>query len=530
MRQPGRAIRSLALLAVVGLAAAACGGGGSGGSGSSSGSSGGGSGKTVVVGTTDKVISLDPAGAYDLGSWTIMYNVYQNLLKIKPGTAQFVPDAADCKFDNPTSYTCTLKPGMKFSNGDPVTAQDVVFSFTRVGKINDPNGPVTLLASMKSVTAKDDKTVNFALNAPDQTWPFVLTTGAGAIVDQKVFPPNKLLADEKIIGSGPYAMKSFKKDQQAVFTVNKNYKGDDKLANNGVILQYQQQSSSLKLAVEQGDADVAYRSLSPTDVKSLKGESSKGVKVVQGAGTEIRYLVFNTKLAPGKDKAVRRAVAYTLDRQSIVDNVYNGTVQALYSMVPVGLAGHTEAYKDVFGAKPDVAKAKAELTGAGVKTPVNIQVWWTPSHYGPNSGDEYTEVKRSLEASGLFKIQLKSAEYDVYSKASKTDQYPAYQLGWFPDFPDADDYLAPFYLKGGFFNNHYDNPTIDKMIAQEKAESDKTKRNAIIGQIQQLAAQDVPTLPVWQGNQVAATRDTISGVDKTFDPSFTFRFWLINKK
>jgi peptide/nickel transport system substrate-binding protein len=343
-----------------------------------------------------------------------------------------------------------------------------------------------------------------------------------------VFPPDKLLADGQVIGSGPYVLKSFTKDQQAVLDPNSKYKGDDVLANGGVVVHYEQTASTLKLDVEQGNVDVAWRSLSPTDIASLQKETDK-VKVVTGNGIEIRYMVFNTSMAPVDNAAVRQAIAYSIDRASIAKNVYNGTVQPLYSMVPQGLAGANTAYKDLYGATPNVDKAKQVLQAANVNTPVDITMWWTPSHYGAVSGDEYTEIKRQLEATGLFKITLKSAEWDAYSKAYPADQYAAFQLGWFPDYPDPDDYLAPFYVKGGFYKNHYDNPQIDQLITQEEGQTDQAKRMPIIDQIQTMAAKDVPTIPIWQGNQVAATGLTVTGVDKTFDPSYTFRMWLIGK-
>lgn len=535
MRRRGQVFASVTMIAVVSLAAAACGGssksksGGTAGGSPSSGGGNGGTGKQVVMGTTDKVISLDPAGAYDMGSWTLQWNIYQALLKIKPGTSDIVNDAASkCDWSDNTTYTCKLAPGLVFSNGDPLNAAAVKYSIDRVIKINDPNGPSSLLASLDNVTTQGDDTVVFKLKSPNAVFPYILTTGAGNIVDPKVFPADKLLADDQVIGSGVYTLSKYTKDQQAVLLPNKKYKGDDVLANKGFIVHYEQTASTLKLDVEQGNVDVAWRSLSPTDVASLKGESDK-VKVVTGNGIEIRYLVFNLKLPPADKVGVRQAIAYLIDRDSIAKNVYNGTVQPLYSMVPQGLAGANTAYKDLYGSAPDPAKAKAALQQAGVTTPVNITLWWTPSHYGAVSGDEYTELKRELEAGGLFKVDLKSAEWDSYSKAYPADQYAAFQLGWFPDYPDADDYLAPFYLKGGFFKNHYDNAQVDQLITQEEGETDKTKRASEIDQIQTMAAKDVPTIPIWQGNQVAATGLTVTGVDKTFDPSYTFRMWLIGK-
>jgi len=539
MRRREQLFATVAVVAALSLTAAACssskpksngsGTPNAGGSSSSSSGSNTGTGKKIVLGTTDKVISLDPAGAYDMGSWTLQWNIYQSLLKIKPGTSEIVNDAAsNCSWGDNTTYTCKLNPGLTFSNGDALDAAAVKFSIDRVIKINDPNGPSSLLSTLDNVTTQGTDTVVFKLKSPNSTFPYILTTGAGNIVDPKVFPPDKLLADAQVIGSGAYVLKSFTKDQQAVLDPNPKYKGDDKLANSGVVVHYEQTASTLKLDVEQGNVDVAWRSLSPTDVASLQKETDK-VKVVTGNGIEIRYLVFNTKLAPADNVAVRQAIAYSIDRDSIAKNVYNGTVQPLYSMVPQGLAGANTAYKDLYGATPDKAKAASVLQAAGVKTPVNITLWWTPSHYGAVSGDEYTELKRQLEGTGLFKVTLQSAEWDAYSKAYPADQYAAFQLGWFPDYPDADDYLAPFYVQGGFFKNHYDNPKIDQLITQEEGETDQTKRMTEIDQIQTLAAKDVPTIPIWQGNQVAATGLTVTGVDKTFDPSYTFRLWLIGK-
>jgi peptide/nickel transport system substrate-binding protein len=287
----------------------------------------------------------------------------------------------------------------------------------------------------------------------------------------------------------------------------------------------------LKLDVENGQVDIAYRSLSPTDVASLRDAS--GVSIVEGNGTEIRYLVFNLKLQPGTSDAqklaVRQAVAQTVDRSAIAQNVYDGTVQPLYSMVPQGLQYATKAFAQKYGETPDLKAAKKALADAGVKTPVPLEIWWTPSHYGPATGDEYAEIKHQLDDSGMFTVTLKSTEWTQYSEAAFTNKYPQYQLGWFPDYPDANDYVAPFYAKDSFLNISYDNPEMNKLLEQEAAETSEAKRAALFTKIQDIGAEDVPTIPIWQGKQVAAVRDGVSGVEDTFDPSFIFRYWLITK-
>jgi peptide/nickel transport system substrate-binding protein len=251
--------------------------------------------------------------------------------------------------------------------------------------------------------------------------------------------------------------------------------------------------------------------------------------VVAGNGTEIRYLVFNVKKAPFDKKEVRQALAQVINRDDIANNVYNGTVQPLYSLVPQGLDGHTEAFKDRYGT-PDPAKAKALLQQAGVQTPVPITMWYSPTHYGPATADELNQVKRTLDASGVFSVTLKNTEWEQYQEQYDKQVFQVFHLGWFPDYPDSDNYLSPFLVKGGFFNQNYDNAATNKAIAQEQSETDLQKRVPIFDQIQKTTAEDVPVLPLWQAKQVAAVRTGVSGVQTTFDPSFTFRFYVIDKQ
>ena len=122
---------------------------------------------------------------------------------------------------------------------------------------------------------------------------------------------------------------------------------------------------------------MAFRDFTPTELASLG--KAKGIKVHAGNGVVIRYLVFNVKRAPTNNPAVRKAIAYLMPRQTIATRVYHGSVQPLYSMVPAGLPGHTDAFATLYGRAPSVAKAQAVLKAAGVTTPVPIDIWWTPT-------------------------------------------------------------------------------------------------------------------------------------------------------
>ncbi len=495
------------------------------------GSSSSGEEGTLIHGTTDQPVSYDPAGSYDLPSYNVIFNVYQNLMQVPPGGSQPEPEAAEsCEFtdDKATVYECTLQSGLKFSDGSDLTSEDVKASFDRNLKIADPQGASSLYLNLKDIETPDDQTVIFNLKASDATWPFLLTTGGAAIAPAE-YPADKVQDSAEVIGSGRYTVEEYEPGQQTVLTANPEYTGDDPAQVDTVIIQYYDKSSTLKQAVEQGEVQLAYRSLSPTDIDDLEG--AEGITVEEGAGGEIRYLNFNIDLQEGSDEeklAVRQAVAQVIDRESIASNVYNDTAVPLYSMVPSGLDFHTEAFADEYGEAPDVDAATQTLEDAGVDTPVPLEIWWTPTHYGPSSGDEYAEIKRQLDESGLFDVTLESTEWNQYSEAAFTDKYPVYQLGWFPDYPDADNYTSSFYSKDSFLNIHYENPEMEKLLATEKAETDEAAREDAFAQIQQIGAEDAPTIPYIELNQVAVTQEGVEGAAETLDPSYIFRYWLIS--
>ncbi|SFI51497.1 MULTISPECIES: ABC transporter substrate-binding protein [Microbacterium] len=536
----GRAGLAIGALGVSALLLAGCAGGGAQNNGDDASSA-----EPIIVGTTDKVTTLDPAGSYDNGSLAVQTQVFPYLVNTDYNSTEVVPDLAEsAEFTSPTEYTVTLPAGLKWANGNDLTSADVKFSFDRNVAIADPNGASSLLYNLDSVETPDDTTVVFKLKTEnDQVFPFILTSFPGAIVDDEVFAADALTPDADIVDAnafgGPYTITSWDFNKTVEFTPNEEYQGLlDAPVNGGVILSYYGESSNLKLAVQEGDIDVAYRSLSATDVEDLKGRDS--VKVVDGPGGEIRYIVFNfntqpygtgtSEADPAKALAVRQAVADLVDREAISEQVYKGTYTPLYSYVPEGFAGATDALKGLYGdgdGGPDAAKAKATLEAAGVTTPVKLSLQYSPDHYGPSSGDEYALVKEQLEADGLFEVDLKSTEWVQYSKDRTADVYPAYQLGWFPDYSDADNYLTPFFLKENFLGNHYDNPEVNDLILEQAVEPDVDTRTGMIEQIQELVAGDLSTVPLLQGAQVAVTGADVEGV--LLDASFKLRFAPITK-
>jgi peptide/nickel transport system substrate-binding protein len=540
-------VAATAVIAASSLVLSACGGDDGDDTSNGTAGSGGSTAKSMVIGTSDKITSIDPAGSYDNGSFAVMNQVYPFLLNTPYGSPDPKPDiAVSAEFTAPTEYTVTLKPGLTFDNGHKLTASDVKFTFDRMVKINDPNGPASLLYNLKSTEAKDDTTVVFHLKSKnDQVFPQILTSPVGPVVDEEVFSPTAVTPDDDIVAgkpfAGPYTIKSYDVNNLISYQANPGYQGLLGAQKTPQInAKYYADASNLKLDIQQGNIDVAFRSLGATDIASLRGD--KKVKVVDGPGGEIRYIVFNfntqpygattAEKDPAKALAVRQAVADLVDRKELSDQVYKGTYTPLYSYVPAGLTGATESLKGLYGdgqGGPDKAKAAKTLQDAGVTTPVDLHLQYNPDHYGPSSGDEYTMVKDQLESSGLFKVDLQSTEYVQYSKDRVKDTYPAYQLGWFPDYSDADNYLTPFFLKENFLVNHFSDQEVNDLILKQAVTVNPDERTKVIEQIQDKVAAQLSTVPLLQGAQVAVVGSGVSGADTTLDASFKFRYGALSK-
>ncbi|MDH6117616.1 ABC transporter substrate-binding protein [Kitasatospora sp. GAS204B] len=526
-RVPGR-IATLGCAALVATSLAGCG--------SVKSIAGGGSSSPITLGTVNSTTVLDPAGAYDIGSWLILENTFQGLLRFPVGATTPQPDAAQsCEFSSDAmTYHCTLRQGLTFSNGHPLTAQDVVFSVNRMKKIADPNGPASLLDTVKSVEAQGDSDVVFHLTQPDAVLPDKLASGAGSIVDHSVFPADKELANDQLIGSGPYKIDSVdettasdgtKTPAKVSLSANGKYQGDEKAKTSKIAVRFFTQPDQLKSALDSGQVDLADNSLDPKVAAQLQADQTAGkgtLKVTEVDGSDSGFLVFNTKDQTLSQQAVRQAAAQLVDRDQLSSQVFSNTVQPLYSVVPQGVAGHNTAFFDKYG-QPDAAKAKAILATAKIATPVKFNLAWTGA---AASGAEAAALKKQLEAGGLFQVTTQQvADWSVYRKAWAQGSYQAYTTGWSADYPDAEDFVAPLVVDGGSFHNGFDDPVISQqLLPQTQRQADRLQSAGTFGTIQNQLAVDVPMVPLVQSKALYTAREDINGVEAAVDSTSLIRF------
>lgn len=521
------------IVAVTGALAvilAACGGGGGGQDGSGGGDRGG-----VIVGTTDTVQTVDPAKCYSYYCSNIFQNAGETLYSYEPGATELSPVlAAEMPqiSDDGTTYTIPLREGVTFHDGSEMTSEDVKFSLNRSRWIGHPEGAGFLLDGIDSIETPDPQTVVIELSQPDITFGSKLAYTVATILPSDAYPsPDGPLGDnqdpeefikEEFVGSGPYEIDDFRENESITLTAYGDYWGEAP-QNDQVLVQFFEKSSQLQSALQAGEVDVAFRHLTPEQRQSL--QDSDSIKTVEGEGASIRYLVFNTRLEPSDDPDVRRAMAAAVDRERIIENALGGAGEPLHSMVPPVFESNEPAFQEQYA---DASPSDF------VDGTVDVTLWYSRGHYGDTEPALAQTLQRTLEETGSFNVSLQSAEWAQFTSNAypgESGQYPVFLLGWYPDYLDADDYVYPFYDSEQSFLQMYNNSEMDNLLDQEQSADspDSQQRMQTLSEIQQLGAQDVPTLPLYVETPYAFAQQNVSGVEETMGASQIFRYYMISK-
>jgi len=232
----------------------------------------------------------------------------------------------------------------------------------------------------------------------------------------------------------------------------------------------------------------------------------------------IRYILFNVTQPPVDDPLVRQAICYAVDRDAIKDQVFSGTVDPIYTMVPKVDPPFFGAI-DVFPHR-DLAKAKALLKKAGYdeNNPLKLNLWYTPKHYGTTEADVAAVLKGSLEETGVIQINIQSLEWGAYTERMSQGGFDMFLLGWHPDYLETSNCLAPWTTEapeglGTFFNHHPNYEAYKDILEVATTTVDVKKRAKLYEAVQILSAQDVPWIPLWSmtDEMVIAMRPNVKG-------------------
>ncbi|MDH4989248.1 ABC transporter substrate-binding protein [Aquamicrobium lusatiense] len=492
----------------------------------------------------DDTITLDPAESFELTPAEFIGNAYDMLVrldiddttKVKPGIAESWEIS-----DDGLTYTFKLKPGIKFASGNPITAEDVAWSFERVVKLDkSPAFILTqfgLTADNVSETAKavDDTTFVFTVDKPYAP-SFVLnclTATVGAVLDKKLVMEHaeaKTPSDDykydtdfgygwmktNYAGSGPFKIRDWRANEIVVLERNDNYYGE-KPALNRVIYRHVKESATQRLMLEAGDVDVA-RNLEPGDYDAVQ-KNADLITTDAPKGT-VYYISLNQKNEALAKPEVREAFKYLVDYDAIGATLIKG----------IGEIHQTYQVKGVLGAldsnpyKLDVAKAKELLEKAGLKD--GLSVTFDVRNTQPVTG--IAESFQQTAAQAGMKIEIipgdgkqtltkyRARNHDLYIGQWGMDYWdPNTNADAFTSNPDNSDDAA---VKSLAWRNAWDIPELTEQVKAALLERDNDKRAELYQKLQQEALDSSPFVMIYQQIEVAGVRGNVKGY--RLGPSF----------
>lgn len=499
---------------------------------------------TITVGTILKPRTIDPADSYEAAGLIIIYNLGETLYTYKLGTTELEPRLATAFptiSEDGLVYTIPIRQGVKFHDGTAFNAQAMAFSLNRF--IKNGGEPSFLLSdTVKSVEATGEWELKVTLQKPFAAFPSLLAFPGACAVSPKVYEIGEgKFIPEKFAGTGPYKLTSFNSDSLRLEVFSGYW--SEKPRNQGIDLQlYPSNPANLFNAFRTKAVDVAYQSLLPQQVKKLKAYAEKGEgQVIEASGSVVNFMTLNMNSDPLKQKLVRQAIAALVDRKLLNERILQGQGEALYSMIPISF----EAYKPVFQTEygdHNIEKARQLLQQAGYskENPVTVEIWHSSGSITASIVAALLKALSKRDLDGAIQFQPNSIASAAFFRNVGKGLYESAVSNWYPDFLDPDNYIYPFLYcakgstakgceEGGSQGqgSFYYSEEMNRLIDQQRKESDPTKRNEIFARIQTLLGQEVPYLPLWQTKDFAFAQNGIKGV--FINPSQTFPFWTIER-
>ncbi|HHP7232802.1 MAG TPA: ABC transporter substrate-binding protein [Xenococcaceae cyanobacterium] len=498
----------------------------------------------IAIGTTLKPRTLDPADNYELAGLNIIYNVAETLYTYELGSTEIVPLLATQMpqvSEDGLTYTIPLRQGVAFQDGTPFNAEAMIFSLNRF--ITNGGKPAFLLTDViDTIEATKEFEITIQLQQPFAAFPALLAFPGTCAVSPKAyeigagkFKPNTL------VGTGKYQLTQFSSDSISL-DVNENYWGEPP-ANEGIKLQvYAGNSANLFNSFRTGAIDVAYQSLDPNQIDRLITEAAADQwQVIDGSGTVVNYLVLNLNQEPLNQLAVRQAIAALIDRSLINQRVLQGQGELVYSLIPTAFATYQPVFAETYG-EANIAKAKELIAKAGYspENPAVVEIWYPSGSITRGIVAETLKALAEQELNGAIQLIPQSVESASFFGNLSQGIYPAALADWYPDFLDADNYLQPFLScsqgsdtqgcqegaaqsRGSF----YYSDRVNQLISQQRQATSPETRQTIFTELQQILAQDVPYIPLWQTKDYAFAHNNIQGV--IINPSQNVPFWTITK-
>lgn len=492
----------------------------------------------IVIGVLGQLDNVDPAAPPSKIGWELKYNTMSGLYMLDeennlvPVLAEGTPEVSESRLE----YTITLRSGLTFPNGDPLTAEDVRWSITRAGSLGSWHVNAFLkdedenqIADADAVQVVDSNRIQITLNEPASFFPYLLATPPYFVIGEECYNTNPDAA-RLCNGFGPYEIIEWQDGETIQLQENPQWSGPGQATFENIQLRFYADAASLQNALELGAIDIAWGDLPPAATASMLQLAD--VQAWDGSPTFKSYLVFQHEDTPWSSAPVRQAVAYAVDREALAEVMAQERREPLYSPLPDGVPQQapTEPQRNLAR-----AQELLRLAGYSESSPLVVPLWYLNDGRYSAQEEAYAQaLAQQLEETGMIDVELSGESWDVYGAEISECGYATFLLGWPPvgwptRYPAAMGWLEYFVRNTDTLCSNYESAAMTSLIDQARRldPADSAGQQAIYEQIQALWAQEYPTLDLTQAGPRLIAHEAIEGV--TLDRMGLLRYGPLTK-
>lgn len=480
----------------------------------------------VIANTIDDLKSLDPAESFEFSGGDVINSLYDKLIELDPETLKMGPGLAkswEVSEDGKT-FTFKIDTDRKFASGNPVRAEDIVWSLRRVVKLDKtPSFIITQFGLTKdnvdeTIKQVDDETVTITVDRPyaPSFLYNALTADVGGIVDEKLAMENASgddMGNEWLkthsAGAGPYTLRSWKPNESVILEANETYPSAPAMKR--VFVRHVPEPATQRLLLERGDIDIA-RNLTPEDIQAVEGNDK--LKVFEQPRGRIYYISGNQKMKELATPGVMQAIKYLVDYDGIANSFLKGQVVVNQQFLPIGFLGAI----DDKPFKLDVEKAKKMLADAGYPDGFTVELLVR------NAQDRLAiaqSVQNTLGQAGI-KANIKPATGSEVLSIYRARKAELTLEVWGPDYPDPNTNASVFaenpdnsdeaQLTGNLsWRNAYAAEETTPMAEAAVVEKDTEKRAAMYEEMQRIGNEKSPFVLMFQQQEQDGMQKNVEG-------------------
>ncbi|MDD4239535.1 MAG: ABC transporter substrate-binding protein [Desulfotomaculaceae bacterium] len=470
---------------------------------------------TIVYAREQDSTTLDPALAQEEESYKVISNIFEGLVRIKPGTNVIEPCLAEAwrVSSDGLVWTFYLRRNVKFHDETPFNAEAVRFSVERQLSPQDPERATYasfIFGMVDQLQCPDPYTVKFLLKYPYAPFLNNLAMPTAAPI---VSPSSASTLGDKFgshpVGTGPFCFDSWQKDKNIVLRANKDYWGNPAEYGN-LVFKVVNNSRLRALALTVGLVDII-DGITPADARFLQ---EKNCPVYQNPGLDLDYLGFFTHKKPFDNVAMRRAFSMAIDRSHINSTIFKEACVEANGPLPPGVLGYDPDTRPI---PYDPSGAKELLAQSGYSNGLKITlITYTDTRpYNPAGGEKLaTAIKADLATIGV-ETEIKAYPWQQYKEALLKSEGDAFLYGWISDNGDPDNFLytllSSSQIESGLNTSHYKNSEVDQLFISAQLESEPGLREQLYKKAVKIIAEDAPWFVFNHSLKLAATYPGLEG-------------------